>query len=190
MQDTLSGFHVYSVNYLRLSVKCFGRGPGAPSPGYAPAMGAVLERVVSVRRRAPGDDAFIERLSAAAFGDFDPGAGPRTLGLARRPEAHTLVAERGPDRLGFVVVERTEGTAWVEAIAVVPSERGQGVGVVLMKEALRLARRLGASRVRLTTAQANLEALSLFLKCGFAIEGRMAHYYARGQDACALVRSV
>ena len=40
------------------------------------------------------------------------------------------------------------------------------------------------------TAGNGVEALELFLKCGFAIERRLARYYARGQDACILARAL
>jgi ribosomal protein S18 acetylase RimI-like enzyme len=151
---------------------------------------AVLDRTISVRRRTADDDPFIERLSAQAFGDFHRNAGSNTLGLTRHPESVTRVAVRAAERLGFVVLEFGRDSAWIQAIAVERSERGRGVGARLMAEAVRLARETGAPRLRLTTAQANVEALELFLKCGFAIERRLARYYARGQDACILARAL
>jgi ribosomal-protein-alanine N-acetyltransferase len=151
---------------------------------------AVLEHAISIRSKTAEDDAFIERLSAEAFGDFQPHAAATTLHLTRRPGSATRLATRGDERLGFVVVERERDGAWISAIAVAPSERGRGVGARLMAEAARLARAAGAARLRLTTAQANVEALELFLKCGFAIERRVPRYYARGQDACVLARAL
>ncbi len=153
-------------------------------------MAAVLDRAISLRRRTVEDDPFIERLSAQAFGDFHGNAGPNTLGLIRHAESVTRLAVREQQRLGFIVIEFRPDAAWIQAIAVVPSERGHGVGARLMHEAVRLARETGANRVRLTTAQANVEALELFLKCGFAIERRVPRYYARGQDACILARAL
>jgi ribosomal protein S18 acetylase RimI-like enzyme len=138
----------------------------------------------------PGDEAFVERLSTHAFGDFHHRAGSNTLGLTRRPRSTTRLAVRGDEPLGFVVVDLGAEGAWINAIAVVASERGRGVGARLMSEAIRLARGAGAPRLRLTTAQANVEALELFFKCGFVIERRMPRYYARGQDACVLARAV
>jgi ribosomal protein S18 acetylase RimI-like enzyme len=153
-------------------------------------VGAVLDRTISVRRKAAEDEPFIERLSLQAFGDFHKNAGPHTLKLTHHPESVTRLAVRGAQRLGFVVLELMRDAAWIQAIAVVASERGRGVGARLMAEAVRLARESGAARVRLTTAQANVEALELFLKCGFGIERRVPRYYARGQDACILARAL
>ena len=121
---------------------------------------------------------------------FDPKAGPSTRRLAERPDAETLVAVRGRDRLGFLVLVTRGSTAWIEAIAVLEPERGLGVGMRLMQAAVRAARRHGVRRVSLTTAQANVEALELFLRCGFRIERRMPRFYAAGLDACVLSRSL
>lgn len=164
----------------------------APVPKKAnhSRVNAVLDRAISVRRRTAEDDPFIERLSAVAFADFHRSAGPNTLGLARRPESVTRIAVREQSRLGFVVLEFMRDSAWIQAIATVESERGRGVGARLMAEAVRLARESGVPRLCLTTAQANVEALALFLKCGFAIERRLPRYYARGQDACILARAL
>jgi ribosomal protein S18 acetylase RimI-like enzyme len=151
---------------------------------------AGLDRAVTFRPKAADDDAFIERLSQTAFSDFDPIAGPHTLSLTRRDGVVTRVALRDGRRLGFVAVEFGRSGAWIQAIAVGPSERGRGVGGKLMLEAMRVARRAGAARIRLTTAQANVEALELFLKYRFVIERRVPRHYSRGQDACVLGRAL
>ncbi len=153
-------------------------------------MGAVLERTLSFRAKTAADDGFVERLSRQAFSDFEPLAGSRTLSLTRREGVVTRVAVREGERLGFVSLELGRNVAWIQAIAVSPGERGRGVGARLMAEAVEAARRAGAARLRLTTAQANVEALELFLKCGFVIERRLPRHYARGQDACVLARAL
>jgi len=105
--------------------------------------------------------------------------------------ATTLVAARSGEPLGFVVVERRgEGRASLQAIAVEAGERGRGIGTRLVNAAIHLARSSGARELDLWTAQANVEALAVFLKVGFRIEERQPRFYARGQDACRLVRSL
>jgi ribosomal protein S18 acetylase RimI-like enzyme len=153
-------------------------------------VGAVVEHTVSLRARTAADDAFVERLSRQAFSDFDPRAGTHTLSLTRREGVVTRIAARDGERLGFVTLEFGPSVAWIQAIAVSPGERGRGVGETLMAEAVRVARRTGVPRLRLTTAQANVEALALFLKCGFTIERRLPRHYTRGQDACVLERAL
>jgi ribosomal-protein-alanine N-acetyltransferase len=78
--------------------------------------------------------------------------------------------------------------ALLQAIAVEPRARGRGVGSALLSAVEQLARSRDAPAIRLCTAQANLEALDLFLKHGFVIERRLARFYAKGQDACTCVK--
>jgi ribosomal-protein-alanine N-acetyltransferase len=155
-----------------------------------PSMDALIDRAIEIRHRGPGDDAFIERLGREAFAVFDPKAGTSTRLLAEHPDAEALVAVRGRERLGFLVLVTRGYKSWIEAIAVLERARGLGVGTRLMQAAVRAARRRGVRRLSLTTAQANVEALELFLRCGFRIERRMPRFYAAGQDACVLSRSL
>lgn len=103
---------------------------------------------------------------------------------------HTLVAEQRGEAVGFVVLEREgDRTFAISAIAVRTSHRGQGVGEQLMREAEHEARARGAKLLTLTTAQANVAALSLFLRLGFRIRGRRPRYYG-AQPACELHKAL
>jgi ribosomal protein S18 acetylase RimI-like enzyme len=74
----------------------------------------------------------------------------------------------------------------LDAIAVEPTQRAMGVGKALLAGVLRRARERGATAVRLVTAEANVAALDLFLRSGFEIIERIAHYYPRGQNAVVM----
>jgi ribosomal protein S18 acetylase RimI-like enzyme len=150
-------------------------------------MRATLAAPFGIRPASAADSAFCGELGAQAFGVFDPNARAHTLRLVAGSGAVTLVAVRGTERLGFVVVEPgQQGDAFIQAIAVAKFARGHGTGKRLLEAAKSVAKQRGARRLRLCTASANLEALELFLKAGFVIERRMPKFYARGQDACAL----
>jgi ribosomal protein S18 acetylase RimI-like enzyme len=152
-------------------------------------MGVALESRVAVRRAAPSDDAFFARLGEDAFGDFDPRARESTLGIVRQGGVVTLVATVDGEPVGFVSLELVRGgVGHVLAIAVRRPERGHGFGHRLLVAAERAARARGATRLHLATAQANVEAVALFLKCGFTIDGRHRRYYRQGQDACTMVK--
>jgi ribosomal protein S18 acetylase RimI-like enzyme len=151
-------------------------------------MDALIDRAIQIRRRSPGDDAFLEQLGRAAFSVFNPDAGLHTRRLVERPQTETLVLTRDRERLGFLVLTLRGEVASIDAVAVLAEERGRGLGTHLMQVAERVARQAGCRILTLTTAQANVEALELFLKCGFRIERRLARYYAAGQDACVLTR--
>jgi ribosomal protein S18 acetylase RimI-like enzyme len=103
----------------------------------------------------------------------------------------TLVVTVDGQAVGFVSLELGRGgVGYVQAIAVRQSERGRGFGQRLLVAAERHARSLGATLLHLTTAQANVEAVALFLKCGFAIARRRRRFYGRGQDACTMVKDL
>jgi ribosomal protein S18 acetylase RimI-like enzyme len=142
---------------------------------------------LQLRRASAADEPFALRLAEQAFGEFDARAARTTASLLREAGAETLVAVLGGELAGFVVLGGTgAGVVHVNAIAVAPAQRGKGVGARLMQEAERSARRRGAERLSLHTAQANLAALSLFLRCGFVITERSASGYSRPQPTCRL----
>ena len=145
--------------------------------------GAALQ----IRQASEADERFAVRLAEQAFGEFDPRAARTTASLLREVGAETLVALLRGEPAGFIVLGWTgTSVAHVNAIAVAPDQRGKGVGQRLMQEAERKARRRGAKRLSLHTAQANLAALSLFLRCGFSITQRDASGYSRPQPTCRL----
>jgi len=154
-------------------------------------MSAVISRELEIRRASPADESFVAALAREAFGPFSRNAEQTTCRMLREPGSIALVATRDGRAVGFVVVEdEGHGVASIQAIAVSSLERGQGSGQRLLTAAIRLARDAGSRDLRLCTAQANVEALSLFLKAGFRIVRRMPRFYPRGQDACELSRSI
>lgn len=153
-------------------------------------MSVALDTTVRIRRALPSDRPFLAGLAHSAFSDFDPHAREHTLQSVTTAGALTLVALRGDRPAGFAVLEFRRGDAALQAIAVELRERGRGIGGRLMHAVEHAARKQGAATLRLCTAQANVEALALFIKHGFRIERRMPRFYPNGQDACMLAKSV
>jgi ribosomal protein S18 acetylase RimI-like enzyme len=150
-------------------------------------MRARADDALQIRPASAADERFAVRLGEQAFGEFDAHAARTTANLLREVGAETLVAVVGGEPAGFVVLGGTDsGVVHLNAIAVAPDHRGKGVGELLMQEAERCARRRGAKRLSLHTAQANLAALALFLRCGFRITHRQASGYSRPQPTCRL----
>jgi ribosomal-protein-alanine N-acetyltransferase len=142
---------------------------------------------VEIRHATEADERFAMRLAEQAFAEFDPHAARTTASLLREVGAQTLIALVGSEPAGFIVLGGTGArVVHVNAIAVAPNQRGKGVGQRLMQEAERNAKQRGAKRLSLHTAQANLAALSLFLRCGFSITERNASGYSRPQPTCRL----
>ena len=76
------------------------------------------------------------------------------------------------------------------AIAVEEEARGLGIGRALLLYIEQTVISAGRREIRCHTAQSNLSALELFLKCGFRLEQRMPRFYRGMYDACALLKLV
>jgi len=82
--------------------------------------------------------------------------------------AHAVVAPAGDCIVGCVALELHGGVALLRSLAVSPSARGRGLGAALTREALKMARNLGARDVYLLTETAG----DFFPRFGFAAEDR------------------
>lgn len=163
---------------------------------------------LSIRPYAAADDEFIAEVAREAFLEYSPRAVVHTLGLVRRCTTFVALRQLRPlgaqpereaagappprrARVGFAAIgDEGEGVLALHAIAVVRGERGRGIGQHLMAAFEQLARRRGARRLELCTADYNLAALDLFLGRGFRLVRRRVRFYERGQDACVLVKDL
>ena len=103
----------------------------------------------------------------------------------RMAEAEILVAERGGRLVGSVTVfsrgrGAREDTLGVRMLGVRPSERGTGVGRVLMEYVVDRARSAGLARVVLATSQEMETARDLYERMGFEREPALDHEPAPG----------
>jgi ribosomal protein S18 acetylase RimI-like enzyme len=147
---------------------------------------AVKQRTISVRPWTPGDDAFVAELSEESFGEYDVRPSRYLLHATHRHGIRTWIALENELPVGMLVLGRDASTWWVLAVAVTARARARGIGGRLMRVAERYAAARGAQRLSLFTADSNLAALDLFLRCGFRIVRRQPRFYARKQDACRL----
>jgi ribosomal protein S18 acetylase RimI-like enzyme len=98
-----------------------------------------------------------------------------------------------------VLIARSEGTitgmltlvmfplptglrAWIEDVVVDESARGQGLGELLTREALRRAREAGARTVDLTSRPSRVAAGRLYERLGFAVRDSRLYRYTFGAD--------
>ncbi|HYQ16495.1 MAG TPA: GNAT family N-acetyltransferase [Polyangiaceae bacterium] len=150
-------------------------------------MRAAPEATLAIRTAAPSDAPFVRQLGGEAFSEYDPHAERATARMLVETASKTLIAEREGRPVGFVIVKPDASRVLaLNAIAVLPSERGRGIGQRLLRAAEQYGRSQGMRAVALNTAQANLAALDLFLRAGFVITERTAMHYRRGQAACRL----
>lgn len=100
--------------------------------------------------------------------------------LAAAPPDQQIVAEEGDRLVGAVLLQPagsviarpgggsiTLASPEVRLLAVAPAARGQGVGVMLMRECIRRARQVGAPAVTLHTTDMMAAAMRLYERLGF-----------------------
>ena len=144
-------------------------------------------RAVRVEEAAAVSDELVAAV-AALIGQLSSSARPPTaaqLGAIVVSPASRLLVARGIGgriigMLTLVLFPIPTGVrAWIEDVVVDADARGQGVGVLLTREALRLARADGARTVDLTSRPGREAANRLYAKLGF--ERRETNVYRYDQ---------
>ncbi|RMG53223.1 MAG: N-acetyltransferase [Acidobacteria bacterium] len=93
--------------------------------------------------------------------------------------------------IGFAVgMLEPGGVGHVISVGVAPEWRRQGIGRLLMGEIERGFIKRGATITRLEVRTGNRPAQQLYVKLGYTITERLPHYYANGDDALVMVKSL
>jgi len=134
---------------------------------------------VAVARAGPDDAPALVDLARALL----PGAGRPAADawLAREPE--------GP-AVGYLDARRVADELHVLALAVVPEARRRGVASALLAAALTEAEAEGAAVCHLEVRAGNAAARAFYARHGFAEVGCRRRYYAEGEDAVLLTRTL
>ena len=150
---------------------------------------------VSLARGGSDDlDDIVTVMNAA----FDPQFGEawtrsQCAGILPMPGVRLTVArEEGRGVIGFSLSRTIRDEAELLLIAVQPSNRRRGVGLVLLNDFLETARQAGATRLHLEVRDGN-PAIAMYRRAEFMLAGRRRKYY-RGKngeefDALTLVHS-
>jgi ribosomal-protein-alanine N-acetyltransferase len=99
--------------------------------------------------------------------------------------AHCFVAETDDNRIAAMIVSWiVVDEMHIATFATHPDYRRQGVGALILREALRDAHAAGARRSFLEVRAGNEAAQAMYRKFGFQITGRRLKYYKdNGEDA-------
>ncbi|MEO7324040.1 MAG: GNAT family N-acetyltransferase [Dokdonella sp.] len=99
--------------------------------------------------------------------------------------ADVLVAVRERRIVGAAVLFRRRGSdiARLYSIAIAASERGNGIGAILLDAVEQAAHRQGSRRLRLEVRSDNVAAQRLYESTGYRLFGAHRRYYEDGQDA-------
>ncbi|MBU0761914.1 MAG: GNAT family N-acetyltransferase [Candidatus Altiarchaeota archaeon] len=111
------------------------------------------------------------------------------LECSRRQDFKFIVAEEENRLIGFIgfLFFTNVGRCEVGPIVVSRKKRNEGVGRLLVSEALKFLAGKGMKRAVVRIKAANPSATSFFMKCGFAFEAYLRHYTSQGEDVVQLV---
>jgi ribosomal-protein-alanine N-acetyltransferase len=102
--------------------------------------------------------------------------------------ARCLVAEAGDGRIAAMIVSwMIADELHIATFATAPEFRRQGIGSLLLTEALADARRTGARRAFLEVRSSNAAAQDMYRKFGFAVTGLRPRYYRDNAEDAILM---
>ncbi len=136
---------------------------------------------LSVRPFAAADQPAVRALILAGLADhwgaLDPALNPDLNDIAGwygELDGHTVVAETAGEIVGAGTIHRGDDstTAVLVRMSVSGAHRGRGIGKRLVRELVAAARSQGYARIECETTDSWQDAISLYLKCGFAIIDR------------------
>jgi ribosomal-protein-alanine N-acetyltransferase len=90
---------------------------------------------------------------------------------------------------GFLVARCAVGDWELENVVVAGAQRGLGIATNLIRQLLLLARKQGATSVRLEVRESNLAARRLYEKLGFSEQGRRKMYYTEPAEDALLLQT-
>ena len=96
--------------------------------------------------------------------------------------AHFLVAVKNGEVLGYIGVQSVCFECYITNIAVKGSFRRQGIGTLLLDRAFRDAILRNDEFISLEVRKSNKEAISLYSKFGFKIEGERKDFYSSPKE--------
>jgi len=99
------------------------------------------------------------------------------------PNAHYVVLVSGEEVIAYGGYHYIVDEAHITNIAVKKTERGKGIGKMLMMHLLEDAKSQGAVAVTLEVKDINAPAISMYTSFGFKIEGVRPKYYNNKNDA-------
>ena len=143
---------------------------------------------MTIRAWTKEDIAVIAEIERKSFSD--PWTEDMLRDTLRFPIYHTFLAEEGGQVCGYSCLIVLFEDAELANIAVSSVCRGQGIGKLLMEQMHEKAKALGAERVLLEVRVSNQNAIGLYEKYGYVRYGKREKYYADGEDAYLMVKTL
>lgn len=120
----------------------------------------------------------------------DPWDGAAFATLLAQPGVMALLARKGGDPLGFILIRLAADEGEILHFAVRPVHRRQHLGQDLLNQAVRVMTSRGAVRLFLEVEETNTAARGLYEQSGFEAAGFRADYYGPGRPALVLSKNL
>jgi RimJ/RimL family protein N-acetyltransferase len=139
-----------------------------------PATEADAAALIALRHKLFAETSFM-LWEAAEFTQTAEQESQRIARLHAQPNSLVLLAEQGTQVVGLLTAvggerNRLRHSAGL-ALGVARSHWGQGIATAMVREAVAWSARVGLKRVELTVHTTNLAAVTVYLRCGFQVEG-------------------
>ena len=104
------------------------------------------------------------------------------VGVLTFPQVIRLKAVDGDQLVGFIAADlrRSERTAWIATLAVLPEHRGRGIGQALLRNC---ESQITLPKIRLCVRESNQPAIQLYQKFGYQQVETWKKYYRGGENA-------
>jgi ribosomal-protein-alanine N-acetyltransferase len=148
-------------------------------------------KAVKLRRAGRADIAGIAMIERSSFAD--PWSERSFSEMLLHPAAIFLVATDDASDVprGYLITVSVADEAEILNIAVAETDRGNGIGGMLLDAAIEQVRRRGAGTVFLEVRESNAAALALYNSRGFTQRFRRSAYYRNPvEDALVLSREI
>ena len=126
----------------------------------------------------------LDRLAFDPFWRLDDSGLDEAVGATPHTRFRVAIARRDPELvIGYAITGRAGRRGYLQRLAVHPDQQRNGLGTILVADALRWLRRWRADRAMVNTQLANDPALSLYERVGFRREPSGLSVLARELDA-------
>jgi ribosomal-protein-alanine N-acetyltransferase len=101
--------------------------------------------------------------------------------------SHYIVAKCGDKVVGYGGMWIVLNEAHVTNVAVLPEYRGEGIGELIMRTLMAIAKKYGAEKMTLEVRKSNYVAQNLYSKLGFEPRGIRRGYYADNKEDAVIM---
>lgn len=147
---------------------------------------------IVIRPALKSDLKAVIEIESACF-DATERFSPRVLAyLILQSRGGTYVAVSHEQVVGYISLLQRSGCCpmRIYSVAVLPNQSGKGIGSRMMAFAIEEARKRDLSKVTLEVHTQNASAMALYEKYGFVKHHVLRDYYAMGEDAFYMIKTL